>query len=199
MLLVKGMILPNKRVVDLEINENTAYILKGPNGSGKSLLLRGLAGLYPVTYDVFQYENRTFSQWPIESFRSEVLYVAGQTSTLGIQSIEEYFQMPFKLKVYKDHQQNFDPLPYLEKWNIQKQDIGQLSSGQKQMISLLRALTLKAKILLLDEPMSNLDSGVVLELEDLLMKWKNKTNGSFIMVSHNEQQIHRLGKEIISF
>jgi ABC-type sulfate/molybdate transport systems ATPase subunit len=85
------------------------------------------------------------------------------------------------------------------KWNIQTQDIGQLSSGQKQMISFLRALTLKAKILLLDEPMSNLDSEMVLELEHLLIKWKNETNGSFIMISHNEQQIHRLGQEIIIF
>ena len=67
------------------------------------------------------------------------------------------------------------------------------------MISFLRALTLKAKILLLDEPMSNLDSDVVLELENLLSKWKNEMNRSFIMVSHNEPQIKRLAQEIISF
>lgn len=199
MLLVNKLILPNKRLVDLEIVQGKSYILQGANGSGKTLLLRGLAALYPLSYHRFYYQDKTLAEWNIEAYRSEVLYLSSLPAITDVTNIEEYFKLPFTLKIYRHHKSAFDPWPLLRKWNLSTQKISELSSGQKQIISFLRALTLKAKILLLDEPTSHLDQTMTLELENLLMRWKDQTHSSFILVSHHQQQIERLNQEIILF
>ena len=199
MLLVEKLILPNQRIVSLELKKHQGVIVQGPNGSGKTLLLRALAALNPVKSETFTFLGRDISEWKIEEYRSRVLYLGNNPYLHGCETLSDYLQMPLKLAIYHQHQSNFDPTPYIQKWKLDHQSLGQLSSGQKQMLNFLRALTLKANILLLDEPCSNLDPYMIFEFEKLLQEWMDNTGGAYLLVSHHQQQIERLNKESIRF
>jgi putative ABC transport system ATP-binding protein len=199
MLLVEKLVLPNQRIVSLELNKHQGVILLGPNGSGKTLFLRALAALYPVKSEAFTFQGRDISEWRIEEYRSRILYLGSSPYLHGCETLKDFLQLPLKLTIYQQYQSSFDPIPYIQKWKLDHQSLGHLSSGQKQMLNFLRALTLKANILLLDEPCSNLDPLMLIEFEKLLQDWMDKTDGSYLLVTHHQQQIERLNKEVIRF
>ena len=199
MLLVEKLKLLNGRVVDLEIKRGEGIVLRGNNGSGKSLLLKSLARLIPATYQGFVYEGKSVEQWAPEEFRSQVLYVSPTPHFLKDMTLSDFFSSVFKLKIYEDCAPAMQIEDYLARWKIPSGSILELSTGQKQLVSLLRAMTLKAKILLLDEPTANLDSEKTREVEELIKKWKDETKGTVILVSHSGEQAGRLGFRTVDF
>lgn len=199
MLRVESMKLPNEKVIQFTLAENEGLVLRGKNGSGKSLLLKALAQLCVAPYEVFEYLGQDVKSYHPETYRSEVLYVSTTPLLLKDQTIDEFFTSVKKLSVYKDHVSTFDYRPYLLKWTLGNEDVSRLSSGQKQMISVLRALTLKAKVLLLDEPTANLDQEKTQEIEKLIIDWKEQTRGSVVWISHSDDQTRRLPFKVINF
>jgi putative ABC transport system ATP-binding protein len=199
MLRIESMNLPNGKTVNFSLSSNDGIIIRGKNGSGKSLLLKSIARLCIAPNTTFIYNDQKVSEISPETFRSEVLYVSATPLMMKDQSVDDFFTSVKKLAIYKDHTTDFDYKAYLEKWHIPSNDVTLLSSGQRQMISFLRALTLKAKILLLDEPTANLDHEKTLEIENLISEWREKTGGSVVMISHSSDQISRLKFNVIDF
>jgi ABC-type lipoprotein export system ATPase subunit len=199
MLRVKSLLLPNNVSVTFDVNLGEGIVIKGSNGSGKSLFLKSLARLYLCTYKIFEYNETEIINMDHQQYRSEVLYVSPSPLLLQDQSVEDFFLSVLNLDVYKDHIFSFDYLKYLNAWSIgPKQPMSLLSSGQRQLVSILRALSLRAKILLLDEPTANLDREKTLEVEKLFADWRSKER-SIILISHSEDQSQRLGWKIIHF
>lgn len=199
MLLVKNLALPNGTKIDLSLDQDQGLILRGPNGAGKSLLLKSLANLYPTTFDSFTYQGKSITEWSPELYRSKVLYLPSTHQSSLNQTSDEFLKSPFRLKVYKDHAPSIDTETYLSQWNLKGKKFSELSSGQKQSLSFLRGLSLKAEILLLDEPFSHLDQERTHELESLLLQWKKASKGTFILVSHNDGQAQRLHQKTLNF
>jgi ABC-type multidrug transport system ATPase subunit len=199
MLRVKSLTLPNQKTVDFELPSGEALIIRGRNGSGKSLLLKSLAQLCEAPWKEFQFEGQDVSLLNPEEYRSLVLYVSTTPLLMKDETVEEFFTSVLKLHVYKNHSSDFNYQSYLRHWGIENTRVAMLSSGQKQLISILRALTLKAKVLLLDEPTSNLDHDRTIEVEELLLDWKKRTQGSFLMISHGRDQIQRLNLPCVEF
>lgn len=194
MLLVKNLSLLNGKKIDIELNEGEGYVLEGPNGSGKSVLLRTLAGLYPSTWERFSFNGKNAEEFSPEEFRSKVLYVGSTTHFPGEMTVEEFLSAPAKLGVYKGHSfPQFEET--LRRWNLPGKKLAILSSGQKQLLVILRALNLKAELLLLDEPTSHMDKEKTLETEKLLLEWK-RPGRTFLVISHSEEEARRLGKRI---
>lgn len=199
MLRIESMKLPNNKTVNFSLDSRDAIIIRGKNGSGKSLLLKSMALLCMAPYKGYEYKGQNVSELNPQIFRSEVLYVSTTPLMMKDQSVEEFFQSIRNLHVYKNLISEFDYKYYLEKWHIPPGDVSYLSSGQRQMISFLRALTLNAKVLLLDEPTANLDHEKTLELEKLILEWKERTSGSVVMISHSSDQIARLNFRVADF
>ena len=164
--------------------DGTPIHLMGPNGCGKSLLLKSLAQLFPTEYDAFQFHSRPVGLYDPQTYRSEVLYIPPQSSLIDCTTVNDFMNKPSELKIYKSHAPPAEYHHYLEKWGLEKKLISELSSGEKQIISLLRALGLKAKVLLLDEAFTHIDQEKKLILMNLLMDWTNKKESSFILISH---------------
>lgn len=199
MLRIKNMKLLNGKVLDFELFAGETIIIKGKNGSGKSLLLKSIAKLLPVTVESFTYLDQPVATYQTELFRSEVLYISATPSTMGQGSVNDFFETAFRLKIYHSHTINFPWKEYLRKWHITESQFQNLSSGQKQMLAILRALSLKPKVLLLDEPTANLDLEKTIEIEELIKDWQRGTGGSVVMISHSDEQSRRLGFKVISF
>lgn len=199
MLRIKNMKLLNGKAVDFELNAGDTFIIKGKNGSGKSLLLKSIAKLLPAPAESFTYQDKPVSSYQTEIFRSEVLYISATPTSLGQTTVEEFFESVFRLKIYHSHSVSFPWRDYLQKWHITEKEFQNLSSGQKQMLSILRALSLKAKVLLLDEATANLDHEKTLEIEELIKDWQKNTGGTLVMISHSEEQSKRLGFQVVPF
>ncbi len=199
MLLVEKIKIPNSKIVSFSLKENELACLIGKNGSGKSLFLKSLANLIPNTYEKFIYQNKNISEWNPQEFRQEVFYSSSIPFMPLDGNVEDFMTAHQKLAIYSNVTPTFDPLPYLNDWKLSGEKLIRLSSGQRQMVSLLRALTLKSKILLLDEPTSHLDPEKTLQIEKLIHEWREQTQGSILLVSHQEAQINRMNGKVYQF
>ncbi len=200
MLRVESLKLLNGKKVSFEMKRGESFFIRGKNGCGKSLFLKALANLMEADYQTFQFEFKNINEWEPETYRSEVLYVSAYPHLIKNMKVREFFEYPLKLKVYKDHAAIFDFSEFITSCGIKAETlISDLSTGQKQILSLLRALTLKPKILLLDEPTANLDPDMTNKMEEIILEWQKKTNGSLVWVTHSEAQERKLGFKKISF
>jgi putative ABC transport system ATP-binding protein len=189
--LIKRLVLPNKLTLNFSLQDGEDILLRGRNGLGKSLFLKSLAQLVPVTYESFLYRGKEIDKLKLETYRSKVIFV-GQVMPKSINTVEEYLNLPYKLDVYKNYQTEIDFKSYTDRWGITGKELNHLSAGQRQLLSLLRAVSLRPEILLLDEPTANLDQDRTLEAEKLILDWKKRTNGQFIIVGHFNEQAKRL-------
>lgn len=199
MLRVKHLTLPNHKTVNFHLDKGEGLIVTGKNGCGKSLFLKALALLSPGVFERYEYNDILVNTLKAEEFRSDVLYLSTAHMMMKEGSVDDFFQAPLKFAIYQNHQVTFDYKKYLEQWHIPLQNVSLLSTGQKQMISILRALTLKPKVLLLDEPTANLDHEKTVEIENLILDWNARTGGSFIWVGHSKEQIERLSLRYVNF
>ncbi|MGE3610155.1 MAG: ATP-binding cassette domain-containing protein [Bacteriovoracaceae bacterium] len=193
MFLIKNLKLPNNRLIEFELHPGENIFITGRNGSGKSLFLRSLAALYPLQYEIFKYQGKKISDWDMAIYRSEVLYLPAFVSIQYLENVDDFFKLPLQFSVYKNFHSTFNYQHYLKNWGLEGAKLKNLSSGQRQMLAILRALSLRPKVLLLDEPTSHLDSEKVLEVEKLLLDWHKESSGQIIMVGHDDNQLKRLG------
>ena len=162
---------------------------------GKSVLLRTLANLYPAAYEEFLLGSVKLEDISPEEFRSRVLYVGSSTHGTGEITTEEFLAAPLRLKVYQGFSPSFPVLEWVNRWNLSGKKLSHLSSGQKQLLIFLRAISLKSELLLLDEFTSHLDREKTQDVERLLEEWRGDGR-SYLVVSHSQDQAQRLGERI---
>ncbi len=180
--------------LSLEVNTGEIVALMGPNGSGKTTLLNIVAGidradsgnvcckkLSPLTFSyIFQDYRSTLFPW-----RSNLANLAYPLTVNGVDKITAYKRVNELIKYFE-----FDiPLkryPY------------QLSGGQQQLLTVMRSLITKPKLLFADEPFSALDYEISLKLRDRLGGFLREQKITMLMVSHNiEEAVHLADKIIV--
>lgn len=161
----------------------------GPNGAGKSTLLKIIAGIEkPDSGAVFYNENITFPQMDVT--------MVFQKPYLISSTVEKNIAYPMKLRHFSSHdiKNRIEELTAeLDLTKFRKQKTWKLSGGETQKVALARALSFKPKLLLLDEPTSNIDPYTTTEIERMLLSIKT----TMIMVTHNLAQAKRVCDEIV--
>jgi ABC-type multidrug transport system ATPase subunit len=182
MLRVKKLKLFNGKEISFDLSRGESLQIKGANGVGKSLLLKSLARLIPSEWDELSLDGKKAEDFRIEEWRSKILYIPPEVVFDPELTVDEFFNEPFQLLIYKDYQKNFEPRDH---WPQTEKLLSQLSSGQRQQVALLRALSLDPSFLLLDEPFGYMDIETRDFFSNLLNKWC-VANRSLILVSHIE-------------
>ncbi len=151
--------------VDFEIETGKMVAVSGPSGSGKTTLLYGLAGLLELSagsVSLFGEDIYGLKQAPREKYRLENISIVYQNLNLmPFLDVNENVCLPLLLKsktVTPDKQRYIDRL--LDTVGLQSakhKAIANLSGGEQQRVSIVRALAADAKLLLADEPTGNLD------------------------------------------
>jgi phosphate transport system ATP-binding protein len=189
--------------VSLEIPRNVVFGLMGPSGSGKSSLLRVLNRLWEL-HDHARIEGKVlyegkdlFSYDPIE-LRREVGMVFQQPNPFPHMSIYDNIAFPMRAHGIKDkkviNETVEDVLKKVGLWDELKDRLrspaSQLSGGQQQRLTIARALALKPKVLLMDEPTSMIDVVNAQKIEGLITELKKEL--TIVIVSHNPHQAARV-------
>jgi zinc/manganese transport system ATP-binding protein len=156
---------PTLTDISLTIGEGEYVVIGGPNGAGKTTLLETINGMLPITHgkayvcghDVREngvgvrcrvgYLLQNFAFDPLTPFTVEEVIVMGRFGTIGL------FHKPRK----KDFEAARNAMTLLGIEDLATRPIGQLSGGQQQKVLLAQNLARNPKLLLLDEPFSNLD------------------------------------------
>jgi zinc/manganese transport system ATP-binding protein len=202
----EGEKIPVIKNINLRINNNEFVSIIGPNGAGKTTLLETINGLLEYTSgkgSVFGKEikkNKTqirrhtgyviqnFELDPKAPFLCKDIVMSGRAGKLGL------FRFPNK----KDWKMVWDSLSLVGMIDFAKRPIGKLSGGEFQKILLARALAQQPKLLLLDEPFSNLDLSARRQIEILLNRIHEKEKITIIMVSHDLSFVpSRCGRVIV--
>jgi iron complex transport system ATP-binding protein len=149
--------------VVLELPAARLTSVVGPNGAGKSTLLKALAGLLPVAGDV-QLLGRPLARIPARE-RARLLAWLGQNEAAA-QDLTSYDvamlgRLPHRAWLAgpsaADHAAVEQALRATQAWDWRQRPLGRLSGGERQRVLLARALAQQAQVLLMDEPLANLD------------------------------------------
>jgi molybdate transport system ATP-binding protein len=179
--------------INLEIKQGEFLALAGFSGSGKTTLLRILAGLEEASGTI----NIDNDIWLNDKFS-----LAPQKREIGF-VFQDYALFPnFSvidnlLYVNKDKNLANYLLKMTELDELKNRFPQTLSGGQKQRISLCRALMNRPKILLMDEPLSALDSNMRTKLQDEILTLHKEFGTTTIMVSHDSSEIYRLANRMV--
>lgn len=177
--------------ISFEIPDKSITAILGPNGAGKSVLLKTINGLVPISKGKITFNSQETS----EAIRKKQSMVF-QTPTLLRRSV--LHNMEFINSINKET--NILDAKFLLKRvgldNFYNHPARLLSGGEKQRLSLARALLLKPKLLLLDEPTTNLDPYSLKLIEDLILEESIKGT-TIILTTHDMAQAKRLASNII--
>jgi molybdate transport system ATP-binding protein len=179
--------------VDFSIKEGEFLALFGVSGSGKTTLLRTLAGLESAQATI-EVNNKIW--------QNEKINLAPQKRQIGFvfQDYALFENMSVLQNLYfvkKDEKLASRLLQMTSLTNLKDRLPKTLSGGQKQRVSLCRAMMSKPKLLLLDEPLSALDSQMRENLQDEILTLHKEFKTTTIMVSHDPSEIYKLSSQVI--
>ena len=183
---------------NLDIKEKEFIVFVGPSGCGKSTTLRMIAGLEDITYGNLFF-NKTFGNTLLPKerdcamvFQSYALYP----------NMTVYDNMAFSLKVrHIDksviNQKVLEAAKVLELTDYLGRKPGELSGGQRQRVALGRAIVRDAKIFLMDEPLSNLDAKLRVQMRSEIVSLHEKIGSTTIYVTHDQTEAMTMADRIV--
>lgn len=185
------------RGIDLKIDKNEFVVILGASGSGKSTLLNILSGLEKSDSGEVVYDNESISNYSekqLTKFRKDKIgFVFQQYYLLNNLTVEQNVKVGANLADNKEYVDIIKDLGLEDKLSKYPNE---LSGGEQQRVSIARALAKKPTVLFLDEPTGALDEETGRKILEYLLKLKDKSHFTMIMVTHNEN-IAELANKII--
>ena len=179
--------------INLSLQNGEIVALSGVSGSGKTTLLRVLAGLEEAFGEIIV----DGEIWLNEKIKKPI-----QKRDIGF-VFQDYALFPNLsvidnlLYVKKDKDLAKQLLSLTDLYELKNRYPNSLSGGQKQRVSLCRALMKRPKILLMDEPLSALDTHMRLKLQDEILTLHKEFKTTTIMVSHDPSEMYKLASRVL--
>ena len=183
--------------VSLDIKSGGLIAFLGPSGCGKTTILKMITGLFQPDSGDIVLENS--SLLPIATEKRGVVMVFQNYLLFPYMNVNENVGFALKMKGVEKEEIDKKVKEMLEL--VKLPDIGdrkpkQLSGGQQQRVALARALISKPRLLLLDEPLSNLDAHLRDEMRELIVTIQQKLNVTTVFVTHDQEEAVLLADKI---
>ena len=184
--------------IDLAVEKGMLMTLLGPSGCGKTTLLNLLGGfLKPDAGSIFLDGQEITSHAPEERPVSTVFQSYALFPHMNVLE-----NVCYGLRFFHRMKKR-DAVPVAEKYldivglsEYEKAPVTALSGGQQQRVALARAMATEPKVLLLDEPLSNLDASLRLRMRGELKRLQRKTGMTMIFVTHDQEEALSLSDRI---
>jgi multiple sugar transport system ATP-binding protein len=183
---------------NLEIEDKEFIVFVGPSGCGKSTTLRMIAGLEEITAGELYIDDKLVND--VEPKDRDIAMVFQNYALYPHMTV--YDNMAFGLRLRKKPAAEIDQkvkeaakILGIEKFLTRKPKA--LSGGQRQRVALGRAIVREPKVFLLDEPLSNLDAKLRVQMRTEITKLHNKLATTFIYVTHDQTEAMTMGTRIV--
>ena len=183
---------------NLEIADKEFIVLVGPSGCGKSTTLRMVAGLEEISKGELYIDGKLVND--VEPKDRDIAMVFQSYALYPHMTVRENMAFPLKLR-------KMDPAEINRRVNQAAEilDITQylerrpkaLSGGQRQRVAIGRAIVREPKVLLMDEPLSNLDAKLRNQMRAEIIKLRQRIDTTFIYVTHDQTEAMTLGDRIV--
>lgn len=182
-------------IKEMTIKKGIITSIIGPNGSGKTTLISIIAGLETDYRGTILYDGKVLDKNIIKN-----MTCVFQKPYLFRRTVYENIDYPLKIRNIDKEKRNKDVLDIIDRLEIsdlldKRADL--LSGGESQKVALARAIAFKPRLLLLDEPTSNIDPQSIKVMEREILKFNQDTGNTVLIVTHNMEQNERISNNII--
>ncbi|MET3684368.1 ABC-type Fe3+/spermidine/putrescine transport system ATPase subunit [Alkalibacillus flavidus] len=182
--------------IDIEQGELISFI--GPSGCGKTTLLRMIGGFHNQDKGSITLDNQSIDHLPPENRPTGMVF---QNYAL-FPHMSVYKNVEYGLKIEKVPKQERDSrikeaLKQVQLEGYENRQPSELSGGQQQRVAIARCLVLQPKVLLLDEPLSNLDANLRMIMREEIRRLKDELNLTIIFVTHDQEEALSISDRVI--
>lgn len=182
------------RNVSFGVNKGDRVAIVGASGSGKTTLLRLLNRLIEPSAGSIEFEGKRYQDIPVLQLRQSILFVAQEPKLFGM-TVKEALSYPLRLRNLKDVDQRVNEAT--ERMNIPQDWLDrtelELSTGERQWLAIARGLICQPAVLLLDEPIANLDAN----RSELLLKVLAQVDSTVLAVAHQFEWASRFSDRVL--
>lgn len=184
--------------IDLEIQDKEFIVLVGASGCGKSTILRMIAGLEEITDGEILIGDKKVNNIPPKD--RDIAFVFQSYALYPHMTVRENIAFGLKMrKVPKEEIEKkvLEAAKILDLTEYLDRKPKQLSGGQRQRVALGRAIVRNPKVFLMDEPLSNLDAKLRVQMRAEIKKLHEKLQTTFIYVTHDQTEALTMGDRIV--
>ncbi len=184
--------------IDIQVSDKEFVVLVGPSGCGKTTTLRMIAGLEEITAGELLIDGKKVNDIPPKN--RDIAMVFQNYALYPHMSVYENMAFGLKLRKYdkdeiKSRVNEAAKILDLESYLDRKPRA--LSGGQRQRVAVGRAIVRKPKVFLFDEPLSNLDAKLRVQMRTEISKLHKKLNATMIYVTHDQTEAMTMGDRIV--
>jgi multiple sugar transport system ATP-binding protein len=184
--------------VNLEIKDREFLVMVGPSGCGKTTTLRMIAGLEDISSGELHIGDKLVNN--IEPKNRDIAMVFQNYALYPHMNV--YDNMAFGLKMRKVPRKKIEEMVLKTAAILDIKDLltrkpAQLSGGQRQRVALGRAIVREPQVFLMDEPLSNLDAKLRVQMRAEIIKLHKRVNTTFIYVTHDQTEAMTMGSRIV--
>ena len=183
---------------NLEIADKEFIVFVGPSGCGKSTTLRMVAGLEDITRGDLYIDGVRMND--VEPKDRDIAMVFQNYALYPHMTVRQNLEFPLELRKVPKDQMNRQVNEAAEILGITEyldRKPKALSGGQRQRVAIGRAIVREPKVLLMDEPLSNLDAKLRNQMRAEIIKLRQRINSTFIYVTHDQTEAMTLGDRIV--
>ena len=192
-----GLTVPSLDNLSLEINSGSLTALLGPSGCGKTTTMKMIAGLLDQTSGDVTFDGTSILKEKPEN--RGVVMVFQNHLLFPYMNVQDNIGFGLKMRnFHKDEIFNrvIKMLDLVKLPNMENRMPKELSGGQQQRVALARALIVQPRVLLLDEPLSNLDAHLRFEMRDLIRNLQQSMGITTIFVTHDQEEAVVLADQV---
>lgn len=184
--------------ISLEVKDKEFLVLVGSSGCGKSTILRMIAGLEDITSGEIYIDDKCVNN--VHPKDRDIAFVFQSYALYPHMSVYENIAFPLKMRNLKKDEIDKKVKEAADILNLSEyldRKPKQLSGGQRQRVALGRAIVRNPKVFLMDEPLSNLDAKLRVQMRSEIKKLHEKLQTTFIYVTHDQTEALTMGDRIV--